>query len=43
MCDRCETISKVADTLELTSTVDPQLPPREEFELGCEKFADEQY
>jgi hypothetical protein len=29
--------------LGLKMTVDPSLPPREEFEQGCKKFQDEEF
>lgn len=45
--ERCwyypEIFEKLAKELGVTITVNPNLPPKEEFELGCKKYMEEQY
>jgi len=38
-----ELFNKLANLLNLTSKIDPTLPPRHEFEEGCRKFQNEEY
>lgn len=45
--DRCwyypELFRRLATILDIKMTVEPKLPPRQEFELGCKKYQDEEY
>lgn len=45
--DRCwyypELFRKLAQVLELKLTVEAQLPPEEEFRMGCERYTQEEY
>jgi hypothetical protein len=34
---------RLATLFEVVPTVEPQLPPRPEFELGCRRYQDEEY
>lgn len=34
---------KLATLFKVEMSVDPSLPPRDEFELGCKKYQDEEF
>ncbi|NCO11070.1 hypothetical protein CO038_02765 [Candidatus Pacearchaeota archaeon CG_4_9_14_0_2_um_filter_39_13] len=45
--ERCwyypELFKRLAGIFEITPTLDPSLPPRQEFEEGCRRYQDEEY
>jgi hypothetical protein len=45
--ERChwhpEILQKLADLFGVEPTVEPELPPRAEFEEGCKRYQDEEY
>ena len=45
--ERChwhpEVLQELADVFGIKPTVEPKLPPRAEFEIGCKQYQDEQY
>jgi hypothetical protein len=38
-----ELFKRLATTLDLKPTVEPELPPRPEFEQGCKQYQDEEF
>ncbi len=45
--ERCwyypDLFKRLVDVFDIKSSVDPQLPSREEFEEGCRRYQDEEY
>jgi hypothetical protein len=45
--ERChwhpDILQRLANLFEIKPTVEPKLPPREEFESGCRRYQEEQY